>query len=934
MATHARPKPGRQDGRGDKEAPAPSARTGPEPLPSSGNLSLQDWLHNGLLHRRLTVGSTSDPAEAEADRMADAALKHDPAGAAPSGKAAGSGTTVRRKPRMHDLLSSAPQVTLAGGRPLGKHERDYFEPRFNADLGDVRVHDDHQAAASAAGLNARAFSLGNRIVFGAGEYQPDSAGGQRLLAHELAHVLQGDQVIRRVPVGPMCTAQPAPKPETQMCRAPAVEDPANPSVLDLNGTLEERVAAFKELVKTTTIHRLMDNRANLVKWADQVENNIPSGDIAAMGMLQSGASGPYFELQQQSDPMMRELRASQALGQFRACTGCHLETQITASRAEREALAFNTWQTPDQMRAGIRPTSSLSKYESLLPSKALTDDLAGFGFDSAALPARAPLTGPAAYNPPAGSNEARLHRLFPDPDATRAALKRAAPIMQALGPDGYQVLPKDMLEQLENASAGKIRTLILDAIATRRENYLTLIGKIRDGEIGYEFFGPVVKKLLPLADKEVRAAIQEEMDSKHFWEKVEQVVVAALTALTLILMIFPPTTALGVAAFASLEISLGYYGIQKGQEAIKLGEAFALGVGANDVFTQEQQRSADAMILSGWLGVAGGYLGVGGGLARTASIARFMPPPSVMGPAALADDASALVKTGTGGVARTIQQGEYVMTIAEDGTMMATISSRPDLLIMVRGEVATLYQLLEGGGMRVVARATIPARGAGGGGGMPLLTAGGDTAGMPLMSGAADLPALGGAIDNPPLALPGQNFDLPLLMAGDEAAVVGAAPARQGPLITPPPREPLQLNPGNPTTHSWDEISRMRQPNLWENREAYMQQLYGAPGQQHFPVAGTGGRYVDVPVQYGGGRFYFAGEVKSYNRWVGVPGQRGGILNEVPLSGKIQTQLERDIWLRDNVPGYDPRWMFTDAPPSAELRQALRDNNIVFIEYF
>jgi hypothetical protein len=689
----------------------------------------------------------------------------------------------------------------------------------------------------------------------------------------------------------MCTKQPEAKPEEQVCKAPPVNDPANPTVLNLAGTVDERVAAFKMLVRTTAIHRLMDNRRNLGTWAGLVSEQIPAGDLAAIGMMQSGATGPYFELQGQRDPLMRELRSAQALGQFRACTGCHLEKEISASRGERQSMALESWRTPDEMRAGVVPASRFDLFAGGNPGPTDLADLMKNGFGPTALPAKkAPLTGPAAYRPPAGSNEARLHRMFPDPAATREALERAAPIMEALGPAGYQVLPKDLLAKLENASAGRIRTLILDAIATRQENYLELIGKIRDGEIGYEFFGPVVKKLLPLADAEVQAAIQDEMDTKHFWDKVEQVVVAAMTALALLLAIFPPTSALGIALFASLELSLGYYGVQKGNEAIRLGEAFKLGTGANDVFTQEQQQSADAMIMGGFLSVATGYLGIGGGLLRTASAAfHFVPPPTAAALVEAGADSTARAKTGGTGMARTIQQGEYVMTIAEDGAMMATVSSRPDLLIMVRGDTATLYQLLEGGGMRVVARATLPARG-------------------------------GGAAANP------------FLGAGTEMGMAGGA-AREGPLITPAPRDVPQLTAGAPTSYAWDEIGRMRQPMLWQEREIHMQELYGSAGQQHFPVPGTGGRYVDVPVDLGGGRFYFAGEVKSYSRWIGVPGQRGGILNEVGLTERIEEQIARDVWLRDNVPRFDPRWMFTDAPPSAALRQALRDARIVFIEY-
>lgn len=875
----------------DAAAPARPAARRAGKGEAMGNLALQDLVSLGLLRTRLVVGPVSDPAEAEADRMADAAVSASPVAAAPAH--AGGAATIRRKPRTHDLLGSVTQVTLGGDRPLAQRERAFFEPRFKADLGDVRVHDNPHAAASAAGLNARAFSLGSRIAFGAGEYRPDSPAGQRLLAHELAHVLQADSapVIRRAPLatplpsGPMCKPEPAPAPEEQMCKLPEKEDPSNPTVLDLKGSLSERVASFKQLVKTTAIHRLLDNRLNLSKWAELVKESIPAEDLAAIGMMETGASRPYFELQDIRDPLMRELRAAQALGQFRACTGCHLETQIGASRSEREGLSFEAWRTPNEMRAGVKPVSRFELFASGMPSATDLARLTGSTFSAGtAEPAKPMPTGPLAYKP-AGTQETRLHRLFPDPAATREALKRAAPIMEALGDEGYQVLPKDLLGKLEGASAAKVRQLILDAIETRRGNYMELIEKIKAGEIGYEFFGPIVKKLFPLADDEVRKAIQDEMDREGFWAKVEQVVVAAMTALALILAIFPPTSAAGIALFASLEISLGYYGIQKGKEARKLGEAYKLGVGAHDVFTKEQQQSADAMILSGYLSEFTGYLGVGGGLLRTIAVAsHFKPPPT----AASLTESTALARSTPTGVAGTIQRGEYVMTVADDGAMMVTASSRPDLLIMVRGETATLYQLLEGGGMRVVARATLPNRA-----------------------------ARGNA----------------LLTAGDEFGTGVMFTPREGPLTMPAPREPLRLGSGAPTTYTWDEISRMRQPQLWQEREIYMQQLYGAPGHQHFPVPGTGGRYVDVPVDVGGGYWFFAGEVKSYSRWIGVPGQRGGILNEVGLSERIQEQIARDVWLRNNVPGFDPRWMFTDAPPSAALRQALRDARIPFIEY-
>ncbi len=57
-------------------------------------------------------------------------------------------------------------------------------------LGDVRIHTGPQAAKACEDINARAFNVGNHIAFNTGEYDPCSAEGQHVLAHELAHVRQ------------------------------------------------------------------------------------------------------------------------------------------------------------------------------------------------------------------------------------------------------------------------------------------------------------------------------------------------------------------------------------------------------------------------------------------------------------------------------------------------------------------------------------------------------------------------------------------------------------------------------------------------------------------------------------------------------------------------------------------------------------------------
>ncbi|MHC5258245.1 eCIS core domain-containing protein [Streptomyces sp. UC4497] len=76
------------------------------------------------------------------------------------------------------------------GSPLPATTRSFMESGFGRDFGDVRVHTGPQAAGSADRLNARAFTSGRDIFFGAGQYNPGTTAGQGLLAHELTHVVQ------------------------------------------------------------------------------------------------------------------------------------------------------------------------------------------------------------------------------------------------------------------------------------------------------------------------------------------------------------------------------------------------------------------------------------------------------------------------------------------------------------------------------------------------------------------------------------------------------------------------------------------------------------------------------------------------------------------------------------------------------------------------
>lgn len=84
----------------------------------------------------------------------------------------------------------SPLAGLGAGRTLDRGERDFFEPRFGRSFEGVRVHDGAQAARAARGYDARAYTVGQDIVFGRGEYRPGTGPGRELLAHELAHTVQ------------------------------------------------------------------------------------------------------------------------------------------------------------------------------------------------------------------------------------------------------------------------------------------------------------------------------------------------------------------------------------------------------------------------------------------------------------------------------------------------------------------------------------------------------------------------------------------------------------------------------------------------------------------------------------------------------------------------------------------------------------------------
>jgi hypothetical protein len=147
----------------------------------------------------------SCPCGGGCPRCRDGGAGHGPVQTTPVA-AGGPGAGIA-PPLVHDVLGSP-------GQPLDAGARAFMEARLGYGFGQVRIHADARAEESARAVGALAYTVGDDIVFGAGRYAPETAAGRRLLAHELAHVLQqqGTRVIQRQTPPGSQPAAPAPTP--------------------------------------------------------------------------------------------------------------------------------------------------------------------------------------------------------------------------------------------------------------------------------------------------------------------------------------------------------------------------------------------------------------------------------------------------------------------------------------------------------------------------------------------------------------------------------------------------------------------------------------------------------------------------------------------------------------------------------------------------
>lgn len=162
---------------------------------------------------KLTIGPVDDPYEREADAVADRVMRMNndeerlQAKITPLSiqrkcaeceeeekqvqtKANGTGSGEKEAPSIvNDVINSS-------GKSLDTETRSTMENRFGYDFSNVKIHTDSLAAKSAQSINALAYTAGNNIVFNEGQYSPGTESGQRLLSHELTHVVQQNTTLR------------------------------------------------------------------------------------------------------------------------------------------------------------------------------------------------------------------------------------------------------------------------------------------------------------------------------------------------------------------------------------------------------------------------------------------------------------------------------------------------------------------------------------------------------------------------------------------------------------------------------------------------------------------------------------------------------------------------------------------------------------------
>ncbi len=155
-----------------------------------------------IVHAKLEMTEPGDHDEQEADAVANTIAAGGKISRKISGGSSTSGITVSNQ------MESQLNHLRGGGQAMPTGLRNMMESGFGQDFSHVRLHTDSEAASLSSSIHAKAFTHGNDIYFNQGQFSPNTSEGQKLMAHELTHVVQGGGKIGREPLPTNASYQP------------------------------------------------------------------------------------------------------------------------------------------------------------------------------------------------------------------------------------------------------------------------------------------------------------------------------------------------------------------------------------------------------------------------------------------------------------------------------------------------------------------------------------------------------------------------------------------------------------------------------------------------------------------------------------------------------------------------------------------------------
>ena len=316
----------------------------------SGPMPVLNWSYGRLrIQPKLEVGAVDDPQEREADSVAERVMRMpDAPGVGALSIAPGSSNGLKRKcacggtcshcreeqgvlhskgagPGQQAGVQAPPlvsEVLRSAGVPLDPATRSLMEPRFGRDFSSVRLHSDTRAEESARAIRARAYTAGSHVVFGRGEYNPSAPEGQRLLAHELTHVVQGcgTSVIRRAP--PPVAASTADRREFVQATIDFLTQSAD--------FFRDPIVAMS----AARFERLIDDWYLMVVERENTIDNDLGGDVLLKRALHSAYTSAIRVLVTKAAPVLRKSEAD-------------------LYRENNGRIPMWAWPTPHHMESGI-----------------------------------------------------------------------------------------------------------------------------------------------------------------------------------------------------------------------------------------------------------------------------------------------------------------------------------------------------------------------------------------------------------------------------------------------------------------------------------------------------------------------------------------------------------------------------------------------------